>query len=89
MRDMKYMKENSVIPSLSRDQTHSRNLNPLPTQNSVILSEGEPVHFLSSTDSPEPQSKDLARIITRCEGRQKMPLQMASHSPAKLDLKPV
>jgi hypothetical protein len=79
-------RDSSVIPSLSRDQTHSRTLNTLPLQNSVILSEGEPVRFLFPTNSPEPQSKDLAEIINAFEWRQKISLQKASPSPAKFPL---
>ena len=45
-------------------------------KDSVILSGGEPVDFLFSQDSPEPQSKDLARPSANLKKRHEMLLHM-------------
>jgi hypothetical protein len=50
---------NTVIPSLSRDQTRGRGHFGIRFKKAVILSEGEPGYIVQSPDLIELQSKDL------------------------------
>ena len=58
--DPKLTVEGNFLPPGGSDSvpTHS----PAPSSPSVILSEGEPSHVAPRTDSPEPQSKNLAQF---------------------------